>query len=61
MSTPTMGSETLGHLSDEADPDDAVAKTPVSGKSPLAIVLSLFIDGGVGMVQPITFWVWEML
>lgn len=37
MSTPTMGSETLGHLSDEADPDDAVAKTPVSGKSPLAI------------------------
>ncbi len=50
MSTPTMGSETLGHQSDEAVPDDNATRTPVSGKSPIKIALGRLRQDKVAMV-----------
>ena len=50
MSTPTMGSETLGHLSDEEVPEDPVVRTPVSGKSPIKIALGRLRRDKVAMV-----------
>lgn len=51
MSTPTMGSETLGHLSDEEIPgDEAVVREQVSGKSPIQIALGRLRRDKVAMV-----------
>jgi len=52
MSTPTMGSETLGHLSDEALPGDdpSAKKRQVSGKSPLRIAAGRLRQDKVAMV-----------
>lgn len=52
MSTPTMGSETLGHLSEEALPGDEApaTKRQVSGKSPLRIAAGRLRQDKVAMV-----------
>lgn len=52
MSTPTTGSETLGHRSDEAIPGDEISakKAPVSGKSPIQIALGRLRRDKVAML-----------
>ncbi|WP_134741634.1 ABC transporter permease [Nocardioides sp. 503] len=51
MSTPTMGSETVGHLSDETVPGDEppAKKRQVSGKSPIQIALGRLRKDKVAM------------
>lgn len=51
MSTPTLGSETLGHLSEEPLPvgDPSASRSPVSGKSPMRIAMGRLRKDKVAM------------